>query len=106
MYFSSFWEQNNISKYIQLILGSNGTSFSTVRGKSLDFGAHINMMTKEKMGSLASKKLAEMKSKEVMEKQEMKTEVNFWIRRIPSGSFCKSVTLIFETIFNKSNKII
>ena len=77
MVFYSVIEQNNIYKIIQLILGSNGTSFSNLRGKSLDFSSNINMMTKEKMGSLASKKIAEMKSKEVMEKQEMKTEVNF-----------------------------
>ena len=56
-----------------LFEGSNSTSFSSLRGKSLEVRPQL---TPERMGSLASIKMAEMKSRETVKKPVMKTKVS------------------------------
>ena len=53
--------------------GSNSTSFSALRGKSLDVRPQLSP---ERMGSLASIKMAEMKNRETANKPVMKTKVS------------------------------
>ena len=55
------------------IQGSNSTSFSALRGKSLDVRPQLSP---ERMGSLASIKMAEMKNRETANKPVMKTKVS------------------------------
>ena len=53
--------------------GSNSTSFSALRGKSLEVSPQLSP---ERMGSLASIKMAEMKNRETVNKPVMKTKVS------------------------------
>lgn len=53
--------------------GNNRTTFSQLRGKSLETAFTI---TEDQMGDIASKKIAQMKTKDIFDKPMMKTKVS------------------------------
>ena len=65
--------RESISLFFLSFQGSNSTSFSALRGKSLEVRPQLSP---ERIGSLASIKMAEMKNRETVNKPVMKTKVS------------------------------